>query len=113
MPLPAAVVQVLVHGKILDPLTGAAGVGYVDFRMPQAVVDTADKAIIGSGTFRATLDTAGEFTISLLATTTPGFVPADWAYEARVYTNVWRVEKLLVKIPHTAPGTLEFTDLIA
>lgn len=114
MTLPASLVQVPVHGKITDVSTGAAGVGYVNFRIPQAIVDTIDKVVLGNGNgnFRATLDAAGEFTISLPACDTPGFTPSGWAYEMRVFTDIWRVEKLLVQVPSATSGTLELASLI-
>lgn len=112
MTLPASVVLVAVHGKITDTVNKMPAAGYVRFRMPQPIIDTIDHEILGSGSWKVDLDVNGEFTLSLPATDTPGFTPVGWAYDLRIYTNVLRVEKQLVQIPHATVGTLELSDLL-
>lgn len=86
MPFPAGLTLVTVHGRIDALPTGGAS-GQVRFDRAYALVGGADNSIVPPRPEYATLDAAGEFTITLPATNDPDWTPVGWAYQVEVNTS--------------------------
>lgn len=105
-----AITSVSVHGEILEAdLTPA--VGTVTFRTLIELRDTVDNIILVPTDFTATLDVAGEFTITLPATDNPDITPLNWRYQVYVSTTTWR-EVFYTELPVTMGPVVEFADLL-
>lgn len=103
-----AIQSVSVHGQILEAdLTPA--VGTVTFRILHELRDVVDNIVITPTDFEATLDLAGEFTITLPTTDNPDILPLNWVYQVYISTETWTATQY-VQIPF-APGTTEYADL--
>jgi hypothetical protein len=111
MPLPAAVTAVSVHGQILqNDESGTPARGRLRFVSPYALRDPSGNVILGPGTYMATLDAAGEFTVSLPATDDPDITPSGWTYTVHVDTDAW-TDRFEIEVPVATVGTLELADV--
>lgn len=82
MPFPAGLTLVTVHGRF-DSLPSGGASGRIRFECAYALLGPTDNSIVAPFTLYANLDADGEFTISLPATSDPGWTPVDWAYAVR------------------------------
>lgn len=104
-------ITVDLHGQVLQPGGLTPAVGTVRFRILQELRDPIGNVVYTPDTFTATLDVAGEFTISAMPTTdNPDIIPVDWVYEVWVDTDVWK-ERFYVLLPESLGPTAEFSDL--
>jgi hypothetical protein len=111
MSFPAALTVVPLHGQILKAnASSTPASGTVSFRIEQHLRDTTDNVLLAPTTLTATLDDAGEFTISLPATDDPDVTPQGWTYVVTIATDAiqdtWRIS-----VPAATVGTLELADV--
>jgi hypothetical protein len=111
MSFPAALTVVPLHGRILKANSASTPAsGTVTFRIEQHLRDTADNILLAPTTLTATLDDAGEFTISLPATDDPDVTPSGWTYVVHVNTDALR-DTWRISVPAGTVGTLELADI--
>jgi hypothetical protein len=111
MSFPAALTVVPLHGQILKAnASSTPASGTVSFRIEQHLRDTADDVLLAPTTLTATLDDAGEFTISLPATDDPDVTPSGWTYVVHVNTDAIR-DTWRISVPAATVGTLELVDI--
>lgn len=105
-----AIVTLDVTGQILHPdLTPASGT--VTFQIPHDLNDVVDNVTYAPGTFTATLDVAGNFTITdLIATDSPD-ITETWMYRVHVLTDAY-AESFSTTLPAAFAPVADFTDLI-
>lgn len=95
MPFPAGLTLVSVHGHV-DALPDGGEAGTARFLHPYPLIGPTDNSIVLPRWEYATIDAAGDFTISLPATNDPGWTPVDWAYTVEI-----------TSASGTTPGTLQ------
>lgn len=105
-----ALVTVDLHGQILAPDGLTPAVGEVQFRSLTELRDTVDNIVYAPQLWTATLDLAGEFTITLPTTDNPDITPLNWTYQVWVATDVW-TEQFYMPLPGPGP-VVEFADLL-
>lgn len=109
MPFPAGLTLVAVHGRV-DSLPSGGASGQVCFTRPYALVGGVDNSIVPPRPEYATLDAAGEFTISLPATNDPDWTPVNWAYSVEINTSAGLIRGTLQLSYLTA--SVELADLL-
>ncbi|GGM75677.1 hypothetical protein GCM10012275_52960 [Longimycelium tulufanense] len=109
MPLPTSLKTVPVHGKYVVP-DGTAPTGTVTFIVPGPLRADDDDTIVIPGKYTATLDSAGEFTVTLPATDDPDIAPNSWQYVVHEKLSIHE-RSYKLSVPAATVGTLELSDV--
>jgi hypothetical protein len=111
MPNPDGLPTVTIHGKFEEPnATGTALSGSVTFTPNVDIVTFPDQNVIVGGTETATLDSNGEFTITLIATDTANQQPSGWTYSVTEKLIGPRQRTYNIFLPYTV-ATVELADI--
>lgn len=111
MPLPTSLDQITVTGQFLKN-DGTAQSGTVRFTSTQLLQSGVEDLFITPGSFEATLDGTGAFSLSLPATNDPDWVPQGYAYQLDLVLSGFS-RTFTISIPWNAPGsTLDLADLL-
>ena len=104
MSYPADVTQVVVNGlfSAAQP-AGAVPTGKVEFWPTTVLVDAGTKQLVEPGVVTATLDGAGAFSVTLMATDDPDLTPTGWGYWVRETVDGYPVRVYIIQLP--AAGT--------
>ena len=104
MSYPADVTQVVVNGLFsAAQLAGAVPTGKVEFWPTTVLVDAGTKQLVEPGVVTATLDGAGAFSVTLMATDDPDLTPTGWGYWVRETVDGYPVRVYIIQLP--AAGT--------
>lgn len=109
MPLPLNWSQVPVHGRYLT-LLGEPASGKVIFTSSFSVRDESSNDIVIPVRIEATLDSNGEFDITLPSTDDPDIDPSGWSYHVTETFIGW-TEQYDIVVPFDHVGTLEMSDV--
>jgi hypothetical protein len=104
---PVDVTTVIVNGSfsVAQP-SGAVPTGKVLFYPNVPLVDAGTGVIVEPGVVTATLDTAGAFSVVLMATNDPDLTPAGWAYWVREMIDGFTERVYVVQLPAGGPYRL-------
>jgi hypothetical protein len=108
MALPGNLQTITVTGTYLDS-TGVALSGTISFTPPPELVDVAT-AIMYAAPVTATLDSNGEFTVTLICTDNGTLAPAGWSYTVNEAIKGNRSYSIFV--PHTLGSTVDISSLV-
>lgn len=112
MLLPDGLPSVTLTGRVVSPLTGDGGTGYVLLEMPAAVADSAG-TVLGNAQPYKLLVEDGDYVGSsaVLPNDMAGVVPTGWPYRITVQLDVWQAV-FYAPIP-SSPSTVTLADLYA
>lgn len=105
MPYPAGLTLVTVTGRVPTATSGQAS-----FVRPYTLVGAADNAMVPPETKYATLDSSGEFTIELPATSDPGWIPVGSPYSVEILSSAGIIRGTVL-LSHLTPA-VELADVI-
>lgn len=107
MGYPADVTTVIVNGSfsVAQP-AGAVPTGKVLFYPNVPLSDAGTGVIVEPGVVTATLDAAGVFSVTLMATNDPDLSPAGWAYWVREIIDGYAERVYVVQLPVGGPYRL-------
>jgi hypothetical protein len=106
--IPGGVPATVLTGRFLHP-DGSPGVGSVSFRGPRTVTfPSADTLVVGP--IQVTLDSNGQFSVTLISTDTDSMSPTGWTYTVteRIYGVEGRTYPIF--LPHD-PSPVDLADL--
>lgn len=110
MPLPINFNTIPVHGRWLD-LNGTPLAGSVTFTISQPLVDPSELLVIMPAPIKATLDAAGEITVSLPGTDDPDITPTGFTYDVSEDFGKGGKRSYSIQVPIATVGTLELATV--
>lgn len=107
-----ALTSIALSGKYLHPRDNTPASGKIVFQLTEAIKDSAGNVIIPRVFEEVVLDANGEFTINLVANTSPDATPQNTAYLLDEQIEDSPPRQYLIVIDHTYPGgTANLSDL--
>lgn len=111
MPLPASLDLITVTGQFLKN-DGTPQSGTVTFTTTQLLQSGTENLFVTPGSYQASLDGTGAFTVDLPATNDPDWVPQGYTYQLDVALQGFS-RMYTLAIPWTAPGgTIDLADVL-
>lgn len=110
MPFPAGASTITVTGSFPAPVAGTARAGSIVFTPSAVLVDSTQQAIY-SGAGTVTLDTAGEFSTTLLCNDDTDIQPTGWRWRVDEQPTGGRRRTYWVDLPSTLGASVDLSEL--